>query len=88
MKTRLALVPLVMVALVLCLGCGSLNKELVDRMDVPAQILLPNLRQAYNGEPLTDKSGKVLTAEEKARRVVLLDEWLKTIKEAKAATEK
>lgn len=68
--------------LALLTGCGSLNKEFVDRMDAPAKQLLPDLRKAYKGEPLN------LTEDQKARRLVLLDEWEKTIREAKASVEK
>lgn len=63
-------------------GCSSLNKEFVDRMDVPAKILLGDLRKVYQGQPVD------LTPEQRTRRLLLVDEWEKTIKEAKAATEK
>jgi len=63
-------------------GCGGLNKEFVDRMDTPAKQLLPDLRKVYKGEAVN------LTEDQRARRLVLLDEWEKTIREAKAAVEK
>lgn len=61
-------------------GCGSLDKEFVDRMDAPARLLLPDLRKAYAGEPLG------LDEEQRARRIRLLDEWQKSIDEAVKAT--
>lgn len=77
-----ALATLLMVGLLCLAGCSSINKEFVDRMDAPAKILLPDLQKVYRGEPLD------LSDPQKARRLLLLEEWLKTIKEAKTTTEK
>lgn len=57
-------------------GC-SLNKEFVERMDAPAKLLLPDLRKVYEGGSLE------YTKEQRERRLLLLTEWEKTIKEAK-----
>jgi hypothetical protein len=71
-------------ALLFCLAGCSLDREFVDRMDAPANKhgLLSDLRKAYKGEPLN------LTEDQRARRILLLDEWEKTILEAKKSTEK
>lgn len=61
-------------------GC-SLNKEFVDRMDAPAKLLLPDLRKVYEGGTLE------YTKEQRERRLLLLTEWEKTIKEAKDKTK-
>lgn len=74
----------VVVVVVLALvggGCGSLDKEFVDRMDGPSKVLLPDLRRFYKGEV-----GPVLDPEQVQRRIRLLDEWEKTIQEAVKAT--
>jgi len=70
------------VLLALAAGGCSMDKEFVDRMDAPAKQLLPDLRKVYKGESLT------LSEDQRARRLVLLDEWEKTIREAKKSTEK
>lgn len=62
-------------------GCGSLDKEFVDRMDVPSKVLLPDLRRFYKGE-----AGPALDPDQVERRIRLLDEWEKTIQEAVKAT--
>lgn len=81
MNTRVWVLMLLALILVLT-GCGGLNKEFVDRMDAPAKILLPDLRKVYQAQPVE------LTPDQRARRLLLLDEWEKTILEAKRATEK
>jgi len=69
------------VFLALCLlGCGSVNKQFVDAMDGAASKVLPDLKAVYRGEPLT------LDAEQRARRLRLVEEWERTIAEAKEAT--
>lgn len=74
---------LLLVILVVALsGCGSINKQFAERMDSASSKLLPDLRKAYKGEPLS------LTPEQLSARLILLDEWEKSIREAKAASEK
>lgn len=84
-RLGLAVVLIVILLTALCAlslsGCGSLDKEFVERMDSPATILFPDLKKVYRGEPLD------LTAEQRARRLKLLEEWEKTILEAKKATK-
>jgi len=80
MKTR-GLCLMVVILVVVFLGGCSLNKQFVDRMASPASMLFPDLRKAYRGEPLE------LSEEQRARRLRLLDEWEKTIKEAEKATK-
>jgi hypothetical protein len=64
-----------LILLPLC-GC-SVNPAFVDRMDAPAKLLLPDLRKVYEGGALD------YTKEQRERRLLLLTEWEKTIKEAK-----
>lgn len=58
-------------------GCGTvstnLDKDFVMGMDRPAKILLPDLEALYKGTPPT------LDAEQKARRLKLLEEWKSNI---------
>lgn len=57
------------------LGCGSvpvstnLDRDFVMGMDRPAKMLLPDLEAFYKGTPPN------LDAEQKARRLKLLEEW-------------
>jgi hypothetical protein len=60
-------------------GCAAPDKNFVDRMDAPAQLLFPDLRKAYAGQPLGYDDAQI------KRRLMLLDEWEKTIKAAKEA---
>jgi len=76
MKPRMILALALTVLVAFAGGC-SLNKEFVDRMDVPASVLLPDLRKVYKGEVLNLDEGQ------RSRRLLLLDEWEKTIKTAK-----
>lgn len=56
-------------------GCVSINERFVDSMQLPADILLPDLKGYYEADESLDQ-------EQKDRRIRLIEEWRKNIESA------